>query len=407
VLSFLALHLANRDKLPEWDVRAICKLLGEAEWYVGTHGGANDQTTILRNHANGVLYNRHSLTDPDSTPLPFLKGVRVVLANSLWEANKSLTAGNTFNLRKGWMDLGDDLMKLIISEIRTARQSSQNRDDGWITELVKVKLGYKPDRKPRLLASDDRMWQAIEQRYCRFGSLDGHILGIPEAAVEELIALLPEGISPEDASRLLGKDVHELERDYTLPGDDSCLYRVRAAATFFHNENRIGRRLEEIFVEADRRLTSGELSEDSAQYDGYRLEVGHLVESLQETLRDDFQVSNSQLDMLLHIARLGPGYLGGKLTGAGSGGCVSILVRQGYESQYCDYLDREYYGKSEHFDSYRRTIGELERGSIPGTPHHAAADEMRRNLEAALSSIQDQRRAVTFSRGACVLELPG
>ena len=117
VLSFLALWLANSDRLPAWDIRYICRLLGEAEWYVGTHGGANDHMTILRNRPNCVLYNRHSQPEPDSTVLPSLRGIRMIVANSLWEANKTLGANHVFNLRKGWMDLGDDLMRLIIEAV--------------------------------------------------------------------------------------------------------------------------------------------------------------------------------------------------------------------------------------------------------------------------------------------------
>ncbi len=108
VLAFLTLCLCNEGRLPEWTTQDVCKLLGEAEWYVGTHGGANDQTTILRNPVNSVVYNRHSQADLDSTPLPFLKGIHVVLANSLWEVNKTLGGNQSFNMRKGWMELGDN-----------------------------------------------------------------------------------------------------------------------------------------------------------------------------------------------------------------------------------------------------------------------------------------------------------
>jgi len=406
VLAFLALHLANRDLLPKWDVHQICKLLGEAEWYVGTHGGANDQTTILRNMPNGVLYNRHSLPRLDSTPLPFLRGVRVVLANSLWEVNKALSANEKFNLRKGWMDLGNDLMKLIIESVRSAQREGKAAGEGWLPRLLDGNFGLKPGRPPALLESDARLWETIEERYARFGSLDERLLGIPSDAIQELASLLPEKIVPQDAGRLLGKDRTALERDYTLPSPEEDGYRVRAAALFFHKENFIGRALERLFLEADARLTSGELSEGCAEYDAYRIEVGRLVEQLQDTLRDDFQVSNSQLDLLLDIARRGPGYLGGKLTGAGSGGCASILVRQGQEDAFCRFLDRQYYGKPKHFELYRHTLDALERDSAPGTPERAAALEMRRNLDTALAAIPDQRRVVTFSRGACAIELP-
>ncbi len=66
-----------------------------------------------------------------------------------------------------------------------------------------------------------------------------------------------------------------------------------------------------------------------------------MVDELQDALCFDFRVSNPQLDLLLTIARRGPGYLGGKLTGAGKGGCVSILVREDFSEAMCHYLDHE------------------------------------------------------------------
>jgi len=396
VLSFLALCLANRDQLPQWDVREVCRLLGEAEWYVGTHGGANDHTTILRSLPNSVLYNRHSRPMLDSTPLPCLRGVRVVLANSLWEANKALGANYNFNLRKGWMDLGDDLLTLVIRTAADYLVAGGPIGRGWLAGLLKERFGFVPEPHPELLESDIRLWDAIAARYRKFGSLVEDLLGIPNPAIEELIGLLPEAVSVEDAGRLLGKDRAAMQRDYTIPHPNEGGYKVRSAAAFFYKENRIGRTSERIFLEADRRLRSGEIADDSPAYDDYRVQVGRLLERLQDTLRDDFQVSNEQLELLLEIAQRGPGYLGGKLTGAGSGGCVSIMVREDLEGEFCRYLDREYYGKAENFDRYRSALDALQ-GS--------AAREMKLNLERALEDFPEQRRAVTFSRGACILEL--
>lgn len=415
VLSMLCIYLSNRDRLPPLTIRDVCKLLGEAEWYVGTHGGANDQTTILLNQPNGVLYNRHSQPVLDSTPLPCLRGVRVVLANSLWEANKTLGANHIFNLRKGWMDLGDDLMTMIIRAVKSYLSSSGRLDNnaetneslirsGWLMNLLEKRFGFVPAEYPRLLESNIGLWHAIFTNYCKFGSLVEDLLEIPDDAITELTSLLPEEITPEEAGRLLGKNMQTIERDYTLPYPHEGGYKVRNAAVFFHKENRIGRSLEQLFLEADRRLRSGEITEDSSTYDEYRVRVGQLVEQLQDTLRHDFQVSNSQLDMLLDIARRGPGYLGGKLTGAGSGGCISVMVRAGFEDEFCRYLDKEYYGRSENFSHYRAVLEKLELDSPCGSPEHQAAQEMRSNLENALGRIAEQRRVVTFSRGACAID---
>ena len=405
VLSFLALYLSNRDQLPEYTYQQVCKLLGEAEWYVGTHGGANDQTTILRNPVNSVLYNRHSQADLDSTPLPFLKGVHVVLANSLWEVNKTLGGNQSFNMRKGWMQMGDELMKLIIKTVREAQNSGIATGEGWLSRLILEKFGFIAGSKVPLLEANPEYWEKIEKNYHKFGSFHEDILGIPEDAINELIMLLPVKITPDEAAKILGKDRKTIERIYTRPRRKIGGYHIRTTARFFHRENELGRTLEKIFLEADQRVTAGELSVDSPEYDKYRTQVGRIVDELQDAMSFDWRISIPQIDLLLTIARRGPGYLGGKLTGAGKGGCVSILVRENQSSEMCEYLDREYYGRPERFEFYRQVLEDERRDFTPGTIEHESAIERLQILEAALASIQDQRRVITFSRGACVIEL--
>ncbi len=404
VLGFLAMYLCNCDLLPPWTKSQVCSMLGEAEWYVGTHGGANDQTTILMNGPNMVLYNRHSKSVLESTPLPFLRGVHVVLANSLWEVNKSLTGNQSFNMRKGWMEIGDEIMKLIIAAVREAQKQGAASGEGWLGKLVYNKFGFTPAARTPLLESHPEYWKKIESNYRKFGSLDETILGIPNEAIDELILLLPIKLTPDEAGRILGKDRATIEQLYTKPKRAIGGYHLRTTARFFHQENIIGRELERIFLEAEARVQSGEISPDSEEYDQYRLRVGDLVDRLQHALCFDFRVSNAQLDRLLDIARRGPGYLGGKLTGAGKGGCVSILVREKYSEEMCHYLDREYYSKPGNFDDYRQILTDALRYYEPGTFEHDSAAEQLANLDKALSSVENQRTVITFSRGACALD---
>ncbi|MHB9022687.1 MAG: hypothetical protein ACYC7E_00720 [Armatimonadota bacterium] len=405
VLSFLALHATNRDILPAWTVTEVCKLLGEAEWYVGTHGGANDQMTILLNAANSVSYNRHSRKDLGATPLPFLRGVHVVLANSLWEVNKSAGGNQSFNMRKGWMQMGDELTTLLIAAVQEAIKDGGAQGDGWLATLIGERFGFTPGSATPLLETDLALWERIAANYHMFGSLHEDILGVPNAAIEELISLLPVKITPEEAGAILGKHPKAIERIYTEPKRSIGGYHIRTTARFFYKQNIIGRTLERIFLDAEARLAAGEITVDSPEYEAYRHEVGNLVDNLQDALAVDFRVSNPQLDLLLSIAKRGPGYLGGKLTGAGKGGCVSLLVREESSQSMCDYLDREYYGKPERFEFYRQVLLDDMRYAEPGSIEYASATERLQILESALAELRGQRRVITFSRGACALRL--
>jgi hypothetical protein len=296
-------------------------------------------------------------------------------------------------------------MKLIINAVREARTQGKAAGKGWLAALLKERFGFIAGGELNLLETHPEYWEAFEAKYNKFGSLDSSILDIPDEAIQELILTLPVKITPVEAARVLGTDKETIERLYTRPRRSIGGYHTRTTARFFYKENRIGRELESIFLEAEQRVASGELSPDSEEYDRYRLTVGELVDQLQHVLSFDFRVSNSQLDRLLDIARRGPGYLGGKLTGAGKGGCASILVREKDSEDMCRYLDREYYGKLENFDYYRQILEDALRYYEEDSFERDSASEQLDNLNRALQSIKDQRRVITFSRGALALDL--
>ena len=60
---------------------------------------------------------------------------------------------------------------------------------------------------------------------------------------------------------------------------------------------------------------------------GDLVEFGQLVSASHASSRDDFENSSEALDALIEAAESAPGFLGGKLSGAGWAGCTVNLVR--------------------------------------------------------------------------------
>jgi galactokinase len=60
---------------------------------------------------------------------------------------------------------------------------------------------------------------------------------------------------------------------------------------------------------------------------GDPIAFGRLMSASQRSSRDDFENSSPALNTLIEIAEESPGFLGGKLSGAGWAGCTVNLVR--------------------------------------------------------------------------------
>ena len=57
--------------------------------------------------------------------------------------------------------------------------------------------------------------------------------------------------------------------------------------------------------------------------------VGRLMYASHASLRDDYEVSCKELDLLVELAASSPGVYGARMTGGGFGGCTVNLVREG------------------------------------------------------------------------------
>ncbi len=70
--------------------------------------------------------------------------------------------------------------------------------------------------------------------------------------------------------------------------------------------------------------------------------VGKLMAESHRSLRDDYEVSCPELDLLVENAETQPGVLGARMTGGGFGGCTVNLVEDSRISSFRNSVSREY-----------------------------------------------------------------
>ena len=70
--------------------------------------------------------------------------------------------------------------------------------------------------------------------------------------------------------------------------------------------------------------------------------VGKFMYASHESLRDDFEVSCKELDVLVEIASKTDGVIGARMTGGGFGGCIVALVQGKNADSISDSICREY-----------------------------------------------------------------
>lgn len=73
---------------------------------------------------------------------------------------------------------------------------------------------------------------------------------------------------------------------------------------------------------------------------------GKLMDASHASLRDQFEVSIPELEIMIELARRDPNCLGARLTGAGFGGCTVQLLPEGDSEPFMKVLARDYRAKT-------------------------------------------------------------
>lgn len=104
----------------------------------------------------------------------------------------------------------------------------------------------------------------------------------------------------------------------------------------------IGKRAHHVITENKRVLDSIEALREN----NFPLFGSLMIES-HHSLRDDFEVSSEELDLLVDIALAMNGVLGARMTGAGFGGCTVNLVKRERVEEFSTTILQKYYEKTE------------------------------------------------------------
>jgi len=301
---------------------ALSEMCGKAEWYVGTRGGCGDHAAMLFGKKNQIAHIRFF---PFSIEyLPFPENYRIISCNSLVEAKKSMGAKNIFNERIVNYEIGFRLIKKNFPELAP-------------------KLSYLRDINPKNLGSEKLIYEIL--------------LSLPETIRrKDIIKELPEEnldfffeshIEPASGYRL---------RDAVMFGITEC-ERSRICSKFLKNMDidTFGK-LMFISHDGDRivnHLPDGKIIKKTYSVDNAHLkELIKYSESSDPSLREEsklfkqpgaYRCSTEELDFIVDTVKPLKGVKGAKLTGAGLGGTVLILVEKDQADNVMDVLSERYY----------------------------------------------------------------
>ena len=84
------------------------------------------------------------------------------------------------------------------------------------------------------------------------------------------------------------------------------------------------------------------LAARSALRDGDSETLGRLFAESHTSLRDDFEASTPEIDLLVELANTAPGAIGARLTGGGFGGCTVNLVELAEAQRFGEMVVSQY-----------------------------------------------------------------
>lgn len=269
-ISYKTMQLCGLTKPA--DCSRMARMLGEAEWYVGTKGGCNDHLTILCAKPASLMCNHHEVNPPRPKPLPFPSQIELAIVLTSVEADKGASKMVDFNLRKAEMMMADELLR--------ASEPDLMKNLPGLGMLAQLPPGFAPEKMEAIIQS------------------------LPASIDAREFSGKPLGLQDEEAASWL----------YDLSGSLS----IRKRALFFFHESRICEEMRKLLPD---------ISTHFAVQKAKRL--GELVHNVHWLMSDLMEASHPFYDRIVDVLMKHPTVLGAKINGAGFGGSILVLGMKG------------------------------------------------------------------------------
>lgn len=297
---------------------------GYAEWYVGTRGGCSDHAAITFGQPNVILHITNFPVTVQSVPFP--TSYSLVLANSLIEAKKQTGARNTFNSRVSAYEFGLMLIR---------------KDFPQYADKLRHLRDVTPER-----------------------------LGVDEEQIYDIVKSLPDSANRSDILRLVSQHEQEVRhvfrshdepeqgyhiRQVCLYGIAECIRADMVPQCLRAGDMKTFGRLVSISHDGDRvtKLVGGKRLPTANSYSAARIDAliadlksgdqGRMKQARLWRQGGGYNVSLSELDMLVDIALATPGVIGAGLVGAGMGGCIVAVVEDEHAQHVIENMAEQYY----------------------------------------------------------------
>jgi N-acetylgalactosamine kinase len=280
-LAFMAINELTLDPID------TATMVAHGERYVGTHGGAMDQSVSILGRRDHALFIEFDPIRVRAVKMP--ANAALVVADSREIADKSGKVRTEYNRRVVECALAARILGRALNL------------DG-----VKI-LGDVVRALPE--------WNAAD-------------------LVEKLAAASPPRLSPDlkDAAKILRVAQPALEAELLGHGSLRIVLDLNRPLEILKRARHVLSETERV-IHAANVLEAGRLDE-----------MGKLTNASHQSLADDFDCSTAGLDALVECARQG-GALGARLTGAGFGGSIVALCDVANADAVIESIDRGYYAK--------------------------------------------------------------